>query len=290
MKFKIRIIIIVLVLLFIISGIFIGMRFLYPKEITNGKISGMYLGNQVWRGGISITGDTEILGDLEILPGTIIRFAVQDDQNGGDETPADGYNDNDPTRLLDYSKTHSELVVIGKLVAVGTPEKRILFTSASEIPKIADWVGITPYGDGARIEYSIIEWSRHGIGLGDKATPNSVFRNNIIMQTMWGGLSLGKSSAKAYNNEIYECGHEGIDVQGGNPVIMGNYIHDCHAGIVVLSGSPVIKNNIIKNVGDGIAVLEGSAPQIENNTVELAAPENVKEWRYGNFAYTMFDK
>ncbi len=283
-------ILLIVLLILIILGTFITIRSLSSKEIANATRSGIYLQNQIWSDNITITGDTKIFGDLTILPGTIVKFAVQDDQKKGDETAADGYNDNDPTRLLNYSKTHSDLFVLGKLIAVGTYNKRILFTSESKNPKLADWVGITPWGDGSRIEYSIIEWSRHGIGLGDKRTQNSIFKNNIIRNTLWGPLSLGKSSAQVYNNELYECGHEGIDVQGGSPIIMNNYIYDCHSGIVVLSGSPVIKNNIIKNVGDGIAVLNEAKPQLENNTIELAGSEAVKEWRYDNFSYKLFDR
>ncbi|MBU2562431.1 MAG: right-handed parallel beta-helix repeat-containing protein [Nanoarchaeota archaeon] len=260
-----------------------------PKtiEIHDQSISGEFMENQIWSGEILITGDVFILKDLTILPGTIVRFAVQDDEQRGEETPADGYNDLDPTRLLSYGKSHSFLMVGGKLNASGKPENKIIFTSASENPKIADWESISIEGDGSLIEYAVIEWSRNGITPG-RNTPNSIFRNNLIRQTFWGAISAGTSSCRVYNNEIYECGHEGIDVQGGNPIIENNTIYNCHTGIVVLSGSAVVKNNIIKNVGDGIHVEVGAYPILENNQVELASHDSEKEWRYGNFAYVMF--
>ncbi|MDO8660376.1 MAG: right-handed parallel beta-helix repeat-containing protein [Candidatus Woesearchaeota archaeon] len=277
-------------IIFLIVAGFITARFLFPAKITNSSRSGIYLGNQIWNGDILITGDTTIIGSLTVLPGTIVRFAVQDDQHSGDETSADGYNDDDPTRLVAYSKTHSELVVLGKLTAIGLVDKKIIFTSAALKPKLADWVGISPLGDGSRIEYAIIEWSRHGIGIGNTNTPNSVFQKNIMHNTLWGPLSLGSSSAQAYDNELFECGHEGIDVQGGNPIIIGNYVHDCHAGIIVLAGSPTIKNNVLKNIGDGVHIQEGANPVLENNTVELALENNTKEWRYEGFAYRMYER
>ncbi len=265
----------------------VGLRFVVPAEVSNTTRSGTYVGSQVWSGQILVTGDTLILGKLIVLPGTIVRFAVQDDTRGGDETPPDGYNDRDPTRLLLYAQTHSELDVLGTLTAVGTREKNIVFTSASSTPALADWVGISPLGDESRIEYARIEWSRHGIGLGTKRTPHTIFKNNILTHTLWGPLSLGSSGAQAYDNEIFDCGHEGIDVQGGNPIIRGNYVHDCHAGIVVLSGSPRIENNSLVNVGDGIAIIGGN-PFLEHNRITLAAPESRAEWRYQDFAYSMY--
>lgn len=267
-----------------------GSIYFSTSQVSNKEVSGTDFGNQIWSGEITVTGDVIILHNLEILPGAIIKFKVQDDKKKGDETPADGYNDLDPTRLESYTKTHSSLLVLGKLYAVGTPDKRITFTSAAEKPSLADWEGLTPGGDGSRIEYPTIEWSRHGIGLGGKSTPNSVFSNNILRNTLWGALSLGDSSAQAYNNELYECGHEGIDIQRGSPIIINNTVRECHAGIVVLTGKPTIKNNRLINVSDGIFIAESANAVLENNEVQPADPKTYssKEWRYGNFAYRMF--
>ncbi len=107
---------------------------------------------------------------------------------------------------------------------------------------------------------------------------------------MWGGIGTGKSSCQVLDNEIYEAGHEGIDVQDGDPLIEGNVIYDSHAGIVILQGSATVKNNIMRNVGGGIHVENGATPLLENNSVQIAPPDLKKEWRYGDFAYTLFDE
>ena len=259
-----------------------------PKEVYNTTVSGHYEEDQIWSGEILVTGDVFIRGTLTILPGTIVKFKVSDDTSSGEEIPADGFNDLDPTRLVSYGKTHSSLTVAGKLIAAGTPEERIIFTSAAENPKIADWEVINPQGDGSRIEYATIEWSRGGISPVNGPTPNSIFRNNRIRYTMWGSISTGRSSAQVYDNEIYECGHEGIDVQGGNPIIENNTIYDCHVGIVVLGGSAVIRNNVMTNVGDGIHIGGDATPTLENNQIEIATPDSTKEWCYESFCYPMF--
>jgi hypothetical protein len=259
------------------------------KECADDCVkSGVLDKGEVWGGTIHVTGDVLILKDLTILPGTIVGFAVQDDQRQGQEIAADGFNDLDPTRLVSYGKMHSSLTVVGKLIAAGTPEERIIFTSAAENPKIADWEVINPQGDGSLIEYATIEWSRGGISLGNDPKPNSIFRNNRIGYTMWGSISTGWSSAQVYDNEIYECGHEGIDVQGGNPIIENNTIYDCHVGIVVLRGSAVVRNNVMTNVGNGIHVGGDATPVLENNQIEVAPLGSTKEWCYGSFCYPMF--
>lgn len=256
-----------------------------PIIIHDQNISGLFMKSQIWSGEILITGDVLILSDLTILPGTVVKFAVQDDQKTGYKAHADGYNDLDPTRSISYAKTHSSLKVVGKMNASGTPENRILFTSAAENPKIADWIGIHPVGDGSLIEYTIIEWSRTGISIGDEYTPNSIFRNNIIRYTLWGPISTGWSSCQVYNNEIYECGHEGIDVQGGDPKIENNTIYNCHVGIVVLRGSAVVKDNVIINVGGAFHIGKDATPILENNYIEEAPRDSDKKWCYEDFCY-----
>lgn len=264
----------------------VGGYFFRQISKSHQRPSNVLVGDQIWSGEKLITGDVFIEGNLTILPGTIVRFVVGDDQHSGEEIKADGFNDLDPTRLLEYEKTHSGLYVAGKLIAIGTPDEKILFTSAAKEPNYADWVSIGFGGDGSIIEYSIVEWSRNSITPG-RNQPNTIIRNNVIRNTFWGGIGAGFSGAHIYNNEIWEAGHEGIDVQGGNPIIENNVIYDSHSGIVILKGSAMVRNNTMINVGDGIYVDDRATPTLENNSVELAPKDSTKEWRYETFAYQM---
>jgi len=81
---KKKIAILFFLVLFLAAGFF-AFKFFSTEQVSNAKISGIYLGNQVWSGEIIITGDTEILGNLTVLPGTTVKFAVGDDQKKGDE-------------------------------------------------------------------------------------------------------------------------------------------------------------------------------------------------------------
>jgi parallel beta-helix repeat protein len=257
------------------------------KHVENTSLSGNYHENQIWNGKILITGDTHIDGDLTILPGTVVKFVVGDNIGWGIENPPDGYNDLDPTRLKNYDTTHSQLVVNGKLTAKGAPDKKIIFTSASSKPNYADWVGIHVGSDRSIVEYCLVEWSRNGIAL-ESNTPHTIIRNNTIKHTLWGSICTGHSSAQIYNNEIWESGHEGVDVQGGNPIIENNKIYNSHTGIVILSGSATVKNNTMINVGYGVYIASGATPIQENNHLELAPSDSKLEWGYKNFYYVMF--
>lgn len=255
---------------------------------TVRRLSGLQFGSQRWSGEILITGDVVVVGDLTIDAGAVVRFAASDDQALGNEVAADGFNDADPTRLVSYARTHSDLAVLGKLTARGTTGTPITFTSAADRPALADWQGVSFSGDGSVLDGVVVEWSRNGV-TPRGAQPSSVLRNSTVRHTMWGCVSGGTSGMQVLDNTISDCGHEGVDVQDGNMVIRGNTISDSNAGIVVLAGSPIIEGNTIRNTGDGIgpSPLRGT-PRIGANLITLAPPTSVQEWRYGSFAYVIF--
>ncbi len=282
-----KIILATLVLL-LTPGIVIAWLYYGPiRPIADKKLHGMSLGNQEWSGTITLTGDTEVIGNLWIKPGTKVLFEVGDDQCSGDEVPADGYNDDDPTRLMSYTKTHTILVVQGKVTAKGSAEKQIVFTSASPNPTYADWESVCFLGNGSQFEYVLVEYARNGI------TPllhhqkvrvsKCLFRHNY-----WSGLSLSTSDAEVTQCDISDSGHEGIDMHSGNPLFKDNTIRDCHAGIVILEGHAVISGNKIIDCGDGVSLGNNASATMTNNEIVLASSDSRREWRYGNHAYPMF--
>lgn len=284
---KKKVVIVVCFVLFAILGL-LTFKFFSTTQVSNTTRSGVYFGNQVWNGEITITGDTNIIGDLTILPGTIVRFEVRDDRGTGDEVPADGYNDRDPTRLKSYTTTHASIFVQRKLTAEGTKDKKITFTSAANNPNLADWESLMFQGDESILDNVIVEYSRNGINpIGEQQ--HSVIKNSIVRHTLWGAISSAQSTIQIRNNYLSDCGHEGVDVvHKGSQIIKGNTIEDCHAGIVVIGGSSTIEDNVIRNCGDGIGIDENSTPKLRNNSVALAPEGSFKQWRYGNFAYQLF--
>jgi len=274
----------------IIIIFFIAYKFFSTTQKSNIFISGWFIGNQVWSGDIHITGDVEILGNLTVLPGTIVKFNVGDDRHRGDEVRTDGFNDKDPTRLKSYTTTHSSLFVLKKFMAKGTKDQSIVFTSAEQKPNLADWEAIVFRGNGSIVENIIVEYTRNGINPIGKQ-PNSIIQNSVSRHAMWGTISSANSNIKIINNNLSDAGHEGIDLKfNGNQEVSGNIIDDCHTGIVSIAGSQIIKNNIITNCGDGVYVSPESNAVLIDNIFVPAPAESKRVWRYGGYTIPVFDE
>ena len=110
-------------------------------EIQNQNISGEITKDQIWSGKIYVTGDISVNPEvtLTILPGTIIKVGLTDDQNhafGNGQPITDIYFPKDPPL---YEKEKITIHIGGTLNAVGTPDNKIIFTSESENPTTYDW-------------------------------------------------------------------------------------------------------------------------------------------------------
>jgi len=280
--------VLVLLILLLTAVGFIIIKFSSTTKFANTKVGGRYFGNQIWSGEITVTGDTEILGNLTVLPGSVVRFVVGDDRGWGDEIEKDGFNDNDPTRLRSYTTTHSSLFVLQRLIAKGTKDKKIVFTSNAEKPYLADWEAIIFGGDGSILDNVVVEYTRNGLNPTGKQ-PNSVIQNSISRHSMWGAISSANSNIKIINNHLSDAGHEGIDLKSnGNQEVIGNVIEDCHTGIASMAGSQLIKNNTITNCGDGVYIDPKSNAISEGNTFVSAPEESTREWRYESYVIPIF--
>ena len=280
--------VLVLLILLLTAVGFIIIKFSSTTKFANTKVGGRYFGNQIWSGEITVTGDTEILGNLTVLPGSVVRFVVGDDRGWGDEIEKDGFNDNDPTRLRSYTTTHSSLFVLQRLIAKGTKDKKIVFTSNAEKPYLADWEAIIFGGDGSILDNVVVEYTRNGLNPTGKQ-PNSVIQNSISRHSMWGAISSANSNIKIINNHLSDAGHEGIDLKSnGNQEVIGNVIEDCHTGIASMAGSQLIKNNTITNCGDGVYIDSKSNAISEGNTFVSAPETSTREWRYESYVIPIF--
>jgi len=256
-------------------------------EIRNQNISGEINHDQIWSGEIRVTGDIEVKegAALTILPGTVVKVvAFSDDQRGGVDHPRDLPYPKDPDRIETQS---TQIIIRGVLNATGTPDKRIIFTSDSENPTTYDWDGLHIYSHG-RLEYTTVEYARYNIfqESSDIVVANNVFRN--ILECC---LCVGHSkpiSPRILNNDIYNCGHEGIDYAGGSALIRGNHFHRENpeiqpdpstggVGIVVYKNAyPVIEDNVFEKNSDALLFLDGSLQKeepgekviIKNNRIE----------------------
>ncbi len=232
-----------------------------PIIIHDQNISGEIKQDQIWSGTIHVTGDVWVDEDttLTIMPGTTVLISAgRDDQNRGlamimDKSEKEKIG---PIATEEYAKSHIE--INGRIIAVGTPNEMITFTSDSTNPSYADWSSIE-LRPGSRIEYCIVEYAgRAGLGIwSDIPKDESVLiSNNIIRHIFMGAVGLGgTSSAKIISNNISDCGSEGIcvDSGGGKPYIAYNIIKDSTVGIATLSESfAIIENNVLIDNIQGI--------------------------------------
>jgi len=188
------------------------------------------------------------------------------------------------------------LIVWGQLIAIGTQEEMIEFTSSKETLSPADWDGIIfkdssvdatidsnyHYQSGSILKYCAIEYagpavkcefsapfianctitnnSTDGSGSGIYLSGDAVIRNNTITNNRATGI-LGDGGG------IYSIASYASIVSN---FIEGNYAFSNGGGIFV-SGSSVLKNNIIMDnsvngCGGGIYIYYGS-PTIDNNGI-----------------------
>jgi parallel beta-helix repeat protein len=151
-------------------------------------------------------GDDEIT-TLTIEPGVEVRFdpGVQ---------LAVGYSSGDP----------------GALVAVGTAESPILFTSNNATPAPGDWYNIkfnsTADSDTSIMDHCVVEYAG------------------------WGGgaLNIYQSSPTIQNSTIRNCQYYGIYMSSSSATLSANTISDCTTsigyGIYLFNGSPTISDTV----------------------------------------------
>ena len=225
--------------------------------------------DETWGGTIHVTGDIDVLEGvtLTILPGTIVKVGLTDDQHkGSDEPMTDIYFPKDPPF---YEKEKNTIYIGGILNAVGTSDNRITFTSVSDNPTTYDWRGIDIVH--GRLEYATVEYAQGNIQI--QHSSDVVIANNIIRNSLTCCVCIGHSkqiSPQILNNEIYNCGHEGIDLAGGSAIIKGNYFHlenpeiqpDPMKGengiIVYISAYPTIEDNVFEDLTNAINFLGNS--------------------------------
>jgi parallel beta-helix repeat protein len=117
-----------------------------------------------WSGTVLITGRTVVKkgATLTILPGTTVSFA---------------WTDEDGNRIGD-----GELNVEGRLVARGTRESMITFTSARKNPEKKDWTYVMlSMNRDSRVEHCLFEYAFTGLQahLSTAVIRNSLFRKNF---------------------------------------------------------------------------------------------------------------
>ncbi|MBF0544743.1 MAG: hypothetical protein HQM08_09935 [Candidatus Riflebacteria bacterium] len=198
-----------------------------------------------------LLGDLRIQGGavLTLEPGVEVRFTLKDslpDSNGASMT---------------------DLIVQGALNAVGTPDNRIVFTSAETFPKKGCWGGIkfiSTTEPENQLKFVTLLFADIGIK-SDGSTP-SIENTEVGLCVVGADLGLSTALNPRYNT-FRDCT---IGLISANSNIRNNLFIDNQVGATLLGadsfeqntidglegidipfGNPSIKNNIISYIGNG---------------------------------------
>ena len=252
-----------------------------------------------WSGTVVISGDIYIPPGvtLTITPGTVVKFKKIDEKS-----------DQNMFGIDSPYYPEAELIIRGRLIARGTPEKQIVFTSAEMKPSPADWGAINFLGsEGNVVEYAKIycayngihahggavrvahcEFARNGVGISFKkedspgvpwfGKPSDFKISDSVFSKNKGAIGCRNSFAEIVNNEIRENKFFGIWPKEDCPaVIHDNEITDNGRGVYLyqVKGMRLENNNIYNNRSYDIAIAEAqdfpvNAPNNWFGTTDLA--------------------
>ncbi|MBI5696027.1 MAG: right-handed parallel beta-helix repeat-containing protein [Nitrospirae bacterium] len=181
--------------------------------------------DQTWSGTVTIDGVVQFAPEatLTILPGTTVLFSKTD-------TDGDGIGEN-------------ELYVQGRIIANGTPDKPITFTSSEETKRPGDWGALNiMVSEGQQNELS-----------------------NCIMEYGYRGFHMHFSKATLTACKLRD-NYLGIQCQDSELSVTGCEITRNRGAIVFKDSKLVIRDNVISDNYWGIRFLYGEA-ELTGNTI-----------------------
>ncbi|MHB1349075.1 MAG: right-handed parallel beta-helix repeat-containing protein [Desulfobulbaceae bacterium] len=257
-----------------------------------------------WSGTVVISGDIYVPPGvtLTIAPGTVVKFKKIDEKSD--------------QNLFDIDSPYypeAELIIRGRLIARGTPDKQIVFTSAEMRPNPADWGAINFLGsEGNVVEYAKIycayngihahgsevrvtnsEFARNGVAISFKkeeeapdapwfGRPSDLTITSSVFSKNKGAIGCRNSRAEILHNEIRENKFFGIWPKEDCPaVIRFNEITENDRGIYLyqVQGMILEQNNIYNNRGYDIAIAEAQDFPVNaaNNWLGTTDPAKIAE-------------
>jgi hypothetical protein len=232
----------------------------------------------IWQGELLLQGDVEIAKEvtLLIMPGTVIKIEKKE-----------GFGSFKLNKDKNNHFPGIEIVVRGKIIAQGTKEHPIVFTSAAEKPNPGDWGGVNilasknniieycefsyahtaVHGHSAQVVVARSYFHHNGVATGQKNVKEAGFDSvmpmlyNRMTENGGGILYGGGSMPVIVHNEISNNKFFGIYAKkGGMATIRYNNILNNGKGIIVFkikNGMLLRDNNISGNEDYNVSLLEG---------------------------------
>ncbi|MBI5142626.1 MAG: right-handed parallel beta-helix repeat-containing protein [Nitrospirae bacterium] len=194
---------------------------LEPEVIHSTTI----MGDAVWSGRILIDGVVRVPAGvkLTILPGTMVEFAKFDSN-------ADGIGEN-------------EIFISGTLLAKGTPDAPIVFTSAEKIKRMGDWGAINMMAADAVpniVEYCIVEYAYRGL----HSHFSMLEANNNILRENMRAVQFQESTVTLRGN-LMTGNLSGCRFRDSKVTMTGNRIHGGYVGANIFRTDLELRGNRI---------------------------------------------
>jgi hypothetical protein len=243
------------------------------EEPVNATTSGTIASNEVWRDEIHITGDIYINPGitLTIEPGTTVYVAsFSDDQRGGAPMYTDEYIQSfeDPTGTDEW--VENAIIIDGHIIAEGTPDAPITFTTEGDSDSTAQWVGVE-ITEGS-LRHCLIENAHIGVNI---QGPGVEVAHCTVRNNLWVAIDVHDRDAWVHHNVAYGGGHQTVGIFANNGLIENNVLRD---GQQCISGEwgygTVVRNNVFIDNASGIDIgPDAERIDVVNNTiVQVAGP------------------
>jgi len=188
----------------------------------------VYTSDMVWKGDIIVDGVVRVTpgATLTIKPGTRVAFKPLDKNK-------DGIGER-------------EIVVLGKLVAKGTKEQPIIFTSASSNPAPGDWGAINVYvsDEDNVVSNALVEYGTRAI--------HTHFSNltikNVVTRFNNRGIFFQESKVKVLGNKIVQ-NRGGVLFRYSTVTFEDNEVVGNRIGLSFLRATVNARNNLIAGNG-----------------------------------------
>ncbi|MCF7793813.1 MAG: right-handed parallel beta-helix repeat-containing protein [Candidatus Cloacimonetes bacterium] len=185
----------------------------------------------------------------------------------------------EPGAEIQFNSNHlyvghsSNSLYSGKLIAIGTEENKITFTSGSSTPYAGDWMGIYFFDyadDSSELSNCIIEYAGASTYSGVSIMSSSPTISECeIYESGHSGIHTIQSYSSISNCEIYDCDQRGIDAENSNLDISNCLIFDNDMGIFnhISSGYLLITNCTLYGNNYGFSGSSGTSATILNSII-----------------------
>jgi parallel beta-helix repeat protein len=225
----------------------------------------------VWEGTVDVSDDVRVLkgATLLIQPGTTVRFASIKNEVGL------------PT---------VRLLINGSLIAQGTADRPITFTSAAKDPRPGDWAGIFVESSNERPNRLRHVSIRHAfIGLSGM--------HSILMaeDTVIRDCATGLYAFQEFNGWMFQSSLSGNDIGLHFHQNTSFHVENCEISgnsrigiLCVLNSSPRVRFCTVSDNGEsGVHLVQGASPLIEGNTIRgnrrgISMELQTRPWIVGN--------